>query len=228
MSPHPPSYKLEGHAAGDHDPEVAEHAKSCEPCRLYLEQSIAGASEWARMGASPIRALLTQPLPKRAPRVVRLMRVATFAVPLAAAAALAIFVGHFDPQKPHEHGEEVAQGGARFKGALQIAVVREREGVQERFKSVVPIRAGDKLRVEVAVDGTYSVTGGVLDEDGAWLPVLDARERSAGKYLSDRAAEIDAYPSNGIVVVGEPGAVDRARASRDFSAVSVIRIQPES
>jgi hypothetical protein len=51
--------------------------------------------------------------------------------------------------------------------------------------------------------------------------------RPAGTHLSERAARIDARPSRGVVLVGAPDAVSRARASRRLDEVSALRIEWE-
>ncbi len=224
MSPHPASYKLEGHAAGDHDPEVARHLAECEPCNRYVERSIAfaladespfplgGAMESRAGGARPGRA------------GGRVLRIAFALAPLAAAAAIALFVRHPSPE-PGATGPEVY--AARFKGGIQLAVVRERAGHQERMAASVPIRASDRLRVEIAVDRERPVTVGVLANDGSWVMLLAPTLLGPGTHLSDRAASVDEHPTDGVILAGEPEAVEKARATRLFSEVAVVPITPE-
>ncbi|HVH41385.1 MAG TPA: hypothetical protein VM925_03550, partial [Labilithrix sp.] len=52
MSEHPPSFRLDAHAAGDHDARVTEHLESCERCALYIAEAIETARAFrAKEGA---------------------------------------------------------------------------------------------------------------------------------------------------------------------------------
>lgn len=115
----------------------------------------------------------------------------------------------------------------QFKGGLQIAIVRERGTDQERFASVVAVRPGDRFRVEVSLDRERPVTAGVLASDGSWLTVLAPALLAPGTHLSERAAAVDDHPIDGVVIAGIPADVERARATRDFTGVTVLAIHPE-
>jgi hypothetical protein len=224
MSAHPSNYKLEGHAAGDHDPEVAQHLVACEPCRTYVERSVkAGEAD-----PVPLPAFLTaNGAASRPDRPVRgrVVRLALGIAPLAAAAAFALFMHHpaIDPGAKETPGAYATQ----FKGGLQLAVIRDREGDQERFAARVPVRAHDRLRVEVAIDRERPVTVGLLAEDGSWLTLLAPALLGPGAHFSERAASVDEHPTNGVILAGEPAAIERARATRIFDDVTAMTVSAE-
>lgn len=103
--------------------------------------------------------------------------------------------------------------GTAFKGGTQLAVIRERNGVQKRFTGEVPVRNGDRLRIEVALDHSANILGGVLAEDGTFLDLLREGERGTGTFYSEEAARFDDAPTRGYVIVGTRDAVVHARAT---------------
>jgi len=225
MSAHPASYALDGHAAGDHDPEVAAHMATCEVCRSYVERSIAAARD-APASAALARVLAAQVAAP--PRKARIVRIAYALAPLAAAAVLVLLLRHPAPTPPATSSSSPSVAGSvQFKGGLQIAIVRERGTDQERFASVVAVRPGDRFRVEVSLDRERPVTAGVLASDGSWLTVLAPALLTSGTHLSERAAAVDDHPIDGVVIAGAPADVERARATRDFTGVTVLAIHPE-
>lgn len=117
--------------------------------------------------------------------------------------------------------------GTRFKGGLSLAVVRERGGDQTRFTGAVPVRSGDRLRLEVALDRTEAILAAVLGDDGSWLELMAEGARDAGTHLSERSARVDASPTGGVIVVGRAEDVRRARATRDTRGLTTIRIEVE-
>ncbi len=103
--------------------------------------------------------------------------------------------------------------GTAFKGGTQLAVIRERDGVQKRFTGEVTVRKGDRLRIEVALDHSANILGGVLAEDGTFLDLLHEGDRGNGTFYSEEAARFDDSPTRGYVIVGPKDAVLHARAA---------------
>lgn len=229
MTEHPSAIRLDAHAAGDEDAGVSSHLATCEACRAYVEALARGAEAFrAREGAEAERfvAALAAREPARAPAPRgRLLRLSFVAAPaLAAAAALLLLLrppapGPADPVPPVPT--------IRFKGDLQVGIVRDRAGEQVRLTSEVPIRAGDRLRVEVAVDDARPIVAGVLGKDGSWLVLLAPSLLEAGTHYSEQAARIDEAPSEGWILAGEPDAVERARTTRLFEGVTAIPVVVE-
>jgi hypothetical protein len=116
----------------------------------------------------------------------------------------------------------------RFKGGMQVAVVRERGGKQERFSSTVRVRPGDRLRAEVALDREQAILGAVLADDGSYLELMPLGTRGPGTHFSERSAKIDAAPSRGTILIGSPEAVARARETRDLAGLSTLRVEWEA
>jgi hypothetical protein len=222
MSAHPASYRLEGHAAGDHDAEVAAHMVACEACRVYVERSVAAAQA---AGPSPqlARALAAHRGRGYRPAFAALLVLA----PLAAAAAVLLVVLRPVPPVEADGSQHPVLESMQFKGGLQVVTIRERGAHQERFAGSVGVRTGDRLRVEIGVDRERPVTAGVLADDGAWLTMLAPTLLGPGTHLSERAAEVDDRPIGGVILAGDPGEVERARASRDFAGVAVMAVHLE-
>jgi hypothetical protein len=115
-----------------------------------------------------------------------------------------------------------------FKGGIQIAVIRERDGKQTRFTNSVQVKPGDRLRVEVALDREQTILAAVMGEDSSWLELMPGGVRRPGTHFSDRSARVDSSPLRGTVIVGPPEAVNRARETRRFDGVSTVRIEWEA
>ena len=115
----------------------------------------------------------------------------------------------------------------RFKGKPQIAVVRERDGKQDRLGVDVGIRPWDRLRVEVSVDTASTVEVGVLSEEGAWVTLMAPKMLTPGTHFTEQAVRFDDAPSDGWVLAGPPDAVRRARTTKQFEGVAVMKLHVE-
>lgn len=173
--------------------------------------------------------------------------VAAVLVPLAAAAALLLLRGPADdplaardlrlptavaPTTP-SIPSTVDTSDTTFKGQVQLAVIRERAGHQERFTSIVRVRPGDRLRLEVALDREQAILGGVIADDGSYLELMPSGVRNVGTHLSERAAKVDASKMEGTIVIGAPDAiaaaraVSRRRAPSDIASLRVATLRIE-
>jgi hypothetical protein len=131
------------------------------------------------------------------------------------------------PDEPLE-GPPIAHGvEARFKGGYVVAVVRERDGHQDRLSGPLVVRANDRLRVEVDVDRDTPIVAGLLGRDGAWTPLLTPAWLSPGAHFSERAARFDEAPVDAVLLVGSPDDVAHARQTRDFASVVAWSVRSE-
>lgn len=231
MNEHPPSYRLDAMALPGthaHREEDLSHVAACEACTLYvnnlraamLADANAAVSEDAFMAKLAAAEKKDQrPIPR--PTVVRLV---PYATALLAAAAVFLYIRATPSPRP-DVAEPIATDQVRFKGGMQLAVVRERDGVQERFTDVALIRTGDRLRAEVATDHEGPLEIGILQNDGAYLPLLAPTALPLGAHFSDRAAKVDDHPAPGWLLAGHPDAVKHARETRDLTKVHVIPIR---
>jgi hypothetical protein len=132
---------------------------------------------------------------------------------------------------PQRIGESApSEPDTQFKGGMQVAVVRERDGRQARFSTMVPVRPGDRLRVEVALDHEQAILGAVLADDGSYLELMPQAVRGPGTHFSERSAKIDAAPTQGTILIGTPEGVARARQTRgtkDLRGVATLRVEWE-
>jgi hypothetical protein len=242
MSTHPSSLDLEAFACGETASSagraVASHIDDCPACRAFVERVRGALSR----GPSKEEARdLVARIAKRPARPARRpvwQYASTVVVPLAAAAALLLFLrtpstrGVLVPPAPAVSEPSSAAPLAdpdpktTFKGGIPIAVIRDRDGVQERFTGSVKVRPGDRLRVELALDREQAILVGVLGDDGSWLELMEGVRRPA-THFSDRSARVDSSPTRGSILVGTPEAVARARATRSFEGVSHLRVEWE-
>lgn len=226
------------------------------PSAAQADAAVAHAIETASSGqeADVVRLADRAAPPARADARRRLWMIATSVVtPLAAAAAILLLARSTtlpspptsSPRDPLSAGAQApappdtiqmgrlpqpvaaAEPDTRFKGGMQIAVVRDRGGLQTRFSGPVVVKPGDRLRVEVALDREQAILGAVLSDDGNYLELMPEGVRGAGTYFSERSAKIDETPTRGTIVIGSPEAVARARATKQFDGVATLRVEWE-
>jgi hypothetical protein len=233
MSEHPPAFRLDAHVAGDLDPSVTEHLAACDACTAYIAATTAAAARFAgtegKKAADFVLALddraRARARAEARPRwIAKVPRAAWVAAPLLAAAALLFLVRM--PTTPLVPA--VTEPAVRFKGKMQVAVVRDRNGDQSRIATEVRVRPGDRLRVEVSIDEARSIEVGFLGKDGTWVLLLAPAFIEAGTHFSERAARFDDMPTEGWIIAGIPDDVSRARSRREgFEDVSVIPVIAE-
>lgn len=253
---HPNALALEGHALGEVEASVTEHLAACEACRAYVAR-VRGVMEEASPVVPRFEAEVVALADRRsAPEeTTRLRGAAPLLVLFAAAAAVLLATAGPRPGSPTpvasapvapptapptataerllmaRNEPSAEEPSTRFKGGLSLAVVRERGADQARFVGSVRVRSGDRLRLEVALDRSEAILGGVLGEDGSWLEVIPEGTRPAGTHLAERSARVDATPSRGVFLVGRPEDVARARAlgdARSAPGVKILAIDLES
>jgi hypothetical protein len=227
MSEHPDSARLEEMAAGNADAETAAHVNECAACAAYVTSLATQAKAFAaREDAAAFMAKVvakSRALPQAPSRAsAKWGRVMWIAAPLAAAAALLLLVR--SPAHDGDRDREPSATSARFKGGVELAVVRERDGHQDRAAGEVRVRRGDRLRLEVSLDEERPIAAGILEIDGTWTPLFVPTVLEAGVHFSPEAARWSDDPKSGWILAGAPEEVDRARASKDFTKVSVLRI----
>jgi hypothetical protein len=229
MMEHPSNHLLEEIASGGAHAETEAHIAACAACATYVDELSSAARAFGESEEGDaerfIRKLAarsekTEKAKKRAPFWLRAVWIAA---PMAAA-ALAVLV-FWPPSTPPAELTSTPRGD-RFKGALQVAAIVDREGRQERVTGEVGVAPGDRLRLEVSLDRAGPIAGGILESDGTWTLLLAPTELEAGTHFSELAARFDDNPTTGFILVGEPERVERARASRDFTGLTVVRIVP--
>lgn len=228
---HPNSLDLEAFACGDDIATVSAHVDACEACRTFVD----------KLRDLPIPKI---DLPKAAATVTSIFQrknLAAIALPLAAAAILVIV---FRNREPAGDGvvtaptatattsyipmEKTGDPPTSFKGVRQVAVIRERDGEQKRFTGRVPVKEGDRLRVEVAIDREQTIVAGVLSEDGSYLELMPPSVRPTGTHYSEKSARVSAPPSNGTILVGTEEQVARAKKHLPTTDLDEVRVEWES
>lgn len=231
---HPNALQLEAFACGERAPGVEQHARECNLCRAFLERV-------QRLSAAPPMALpqLLESAASKATAPSRWTRplAVSAVVPLAAAAALLLVHPWGKPNEGTDSSRLLPPASSplpttpdpdtTFKGAIQVSVIRERGGSQERFAGDVRVRPGDRLRVEVALDRPQAVEGVIVGDDGSSLELMPAEVRSAGTHFSEKSARVDAQPLHGTLLVGPPEAVGRARGGEASADVAKLRVEWE-
>lgn len=248
MTNHPNARRLDGLAAGSDDPDAGAHLSRCAACAHYVEALRRTLPLWSEREAETFVALAerslaapagptsapfdpTSPAPRsgRGRFAPRARALAFVAAPLLAAAASLLVA--LRPGPPAAQTLEAAgasdAGPLRFKGELALAIVRERDGAQERLVHDVIVRAGDRVRLEVSSPQAGPLLAGVLADDGAWLPLIDDATAGVGTHFSERSARFDAEPTEGFVLAGRPDDVERAKSTRCFEGVASLRLRYE-
>lgn len=204
---HPNSLDLEAFACGEDVASVGSHVDGCDACRAFVE----------RLRGLPAPAMTAPPKRRRTS-----LSVVAFAVPLAAAAVLLLFFR--GPRRPDAIPPSIVpvvsteEPATSFKGLRQVAVIRERDGEQRRFTGKVPVREGDRLRVEVAIDREQAILAAVVSDDGSTLELMPSAVRAPGTHYSEKSARVSGPPMGGKIVVG--GTMQDAE--------SVVRIEWET
>ncbi len=244
MTEHPPLFRLDAHAAGDHDAGVEAHLSGCTACADYVGRLRAAVQAHSdREGSKSADFVLALDDIRRERERERGRARASDDVPLAArysrrwqitAAAGSVFAAAAVLLLIARPGSELARADAavtepsiRFKGKMQLAIIRDRRGEQTRSATEVRVRPGDRLRAEISVDDSRPVEVGFLGKDGTWVLLLAPALVEAGTYFSERAAEFDETPTEGWIIGGRPEAVLRARSQRSFDEVSTISVVAE-
>lgn len=229
---HPNALDLEALAFGEspRGGETAEHVASCDACRGYVDR-VRGTTEAPRTKAAEMR---VAELVKRSAGAPSLRMIVSVAVPFAIAAGVLLWLARPVDPVGADHplvavrDPDPSPPDTRFKGGLTVAVVRERGPEQTRFTSSVSVRSGDRLRLEVALDRSDAILAAVLGDDGSFLELMTEGVRDAGMHLSERSARVDGDPTRGVIVVGHPEDVRRARATRDTRGLVTFPIEVES
>ena len=232
MADHPAGYLLDELAAGGGDDETARHLEDCPVCRQYVDRLTAASQRFAAehdAGAFADEILARQDRTNGTRWGISM----AIAVPVVAAIAAGVFFWIHPASGPNVPAPSAVAlaptepTGVRFKGAPQLAVIREREGQQLRMSVDAGIRAQDRLRVEISLDAPTLIEIGVLSTDGSWATLQPAQMLTAGTHYSSQAVKFDDAPSDGWVIAGSPDAVQRARDTHEFRDVAVVPLRVE-
>lgn len=248
---HPSSLDLEAFACGEKLALVDAHVGVCDECRAFVEKLAAGAKAFAisiEEGLEDLLAKVSTREPAVRDNVVALSSAKKretksslfMLLPLVAVAAGVIVWIVLPSLSPRQKttmnttptvtptGLPTEDPETTFKGGVQVAVVRDREGHQDRFTSKVVVRPGDRLRIEVALDRSEAILAGVLAEDGTFLSLMTEGTRGQGTHFSEQAARFDDEPTRGWILVGPPDAIERAKAARaPVRGVTAMRLEWE-
>jgi hypothetical protein len=220
---HPNSLDLEAFACGDEIAAVSAHVVACDACRTFVD----------RLRDLPIPKVDLPAATATVTSIFQKKNLAAIALPLAAAAIL-VFV--FREKKPSGDATMIPsitpsvateEPSTSFKGVRQVAVIRERDGEQKRFTGRVPVKEGDRLRVEVAIDREQTIVAGVLSEDGSYLELMPPVVRPTGTHYSEKSARVSSPPSNGTILVGTEEQVSRAKNHVANADVDQVRVEWE-
>jgi hypothetical protein len=232
---HFPMFRLESHVAGKPDADVAKHLLACAACSELCETLTADLRAFQKtsqvdvfLDAVAKRAEQQEqrkvvPLPLRAKGKV----LAWGGAVLAAAAVLFVMVRTPSTTFVTETLDPLER--VTFKGGepLQLALVRERAGVQERVTGALRLRAGDRIRAEVSLDRSRPIEAVLVRDDGKRFPMLAPTALDVGVHFSPESIRFDAEAFAGFVIAGEPAKVEEALAKKVYDQVRVIRVQTE-
>lgn len=239
MTEHPPSYRVDALAAGDADPNVLEHVATCAHCKRHFDAALAATAAFRAEEGADRRAFVRRlrgraaesepasPVPATMQSEARSWRRRSRWIAAAAVAAAATLLLFRSREKPPIALPVAGDPVTRFKGKIQLAAVRDRNGDQARTTSEVRVRPGDRLRAEIGIDDTRPLEVGFLGNDDSWVLLVAPRVVEPGTHFSERAARFDESPTEGLIIVGHPDAVERARRTRVFDEVGVLPVVVE-
>lgn len=233
---HPNSLDLEAFACGDEIASVSAHVAACDACRTFVD----------KLRDLPIPKIDLPAATATVTSIFQRKNLAAIALPLAAAAILVIVLRDKTDKRAGDDVTTIAPATATatatgpdrilmataepatsFKGVRQVAVIRERDGEQKRFTGRVPVKEGDRLRIEVAIDREQTIMAGVLSEDGSYLELMPGTMRAAGTHYSEKSARVSAPPSNGTILVGTEEQVERAKKHLPTTDLDEVRVEWE-
>jgi hypothetical protein len=229
---HPAAPSLDALAAGDDVVTAAAHVARCEACAAYVAKLRAEAEAFrgAREADAFAKAIARRAEWKSELRTAETRaRAVWIAAPLLLAAALLLWIRPpsvpIVPSTLPSGSVSASDDLARFKGGISVAVVRDRNGQQDRLLGPFEVEPLDRIRVEIALDHEQAITAGLLAADGGWVPLLAPVSLPAGTHYSDLAARFDDSPEDAVLLVGAPASVDRARGTRNFEGVVAWRVR---
>lgn len=224
MTEHPASFDIEAWHAGENLPDVAAHVATCAACRVAADE-LDAARDASHARTDPIA--MARRVRARADAQARASRRWTFWGALGGAAAVALVTLVLSPSggAPPAAAPGLSVESGRMKAAGPgLAVVVLRDGAQARHAASVTLHAGDRLRVELTVPRPSVLTVGVLQDDGAFVPLVEGRSFDAGVHFLEPALALDDAVVGGRVVAGPPDAVGAFVLGKG-AAVSVLPLE---
>ena len=232
MTSHPSLARLEAYFVGEVDRDVEAHVSTCERCQTYLDTL--AQDRRAFLAEEPASAFLMRPAVQAAltapesPSIEgwgalgglfrRLLGEQGRWWAAAATATAALVAVGLSVQLFTEPDDPVNANAIRLKGTVMphvwVTVTRQRAGrVTEHFGQV-SILPGDRLQIEIQTATERSLSAGILDDRGLWMPLVTDNRFPVGRHaLGEHALLVDETPTAGWLLVGAPAAVARLRAS---------------
>jgi hypothetical protein len=227
---------LDALAVGDHDEEAGEHVAHCAACGRYVDAVSQGAAAFAKEKAAEADEFMRRVRAREAPASLVSRRALDATKPsrgtwfagaatfLAAAACLLLVVRGRVPSVDDPEPKPL-QGPVRLKGALSLNVVVERAGMQVRESGSLNLAPGDRVRLELALATDADLAAGILSDDGEWAELQTPTFFAAGTHFSDRSVFFQDDVPSGWLLAGAPSAIERARKTRDFAGLVVLRVR---
>ncbi|HZW73040.1 MAG TPA: hypothetical protein VFF43_05810 [Caldimonas sp.] len=227
---HPEPARLDALAVGERDDAASAHLDACDACARYVAALKSGAENFAREEAPKADRFVLAVRAREAALARSRRRAAVVAagstvLALAACVLLYVKVQHVPWPSGALGPVDTTQGSIRFKGGTQVNVIVDHGGAQSRRAGPLELDPEDRIRVEIALDHQAQVAAGVLADDGEWAELQAPATFAAGTRFSDRSVAFHGDVPSGWLLVGEPGAIDDARRTRDFADVIAIRVR---
>ncbi len=242
---HPSVTLLEAHAAGDAEPEVAEHVKQCDRCQRYhaslaeaKARFLAAEPAEAFLRRPAIRAALSDPRPEDQPAApltaaVEAVRRGSWRetgrrwLAFASVAAAAAFAGLVIVPSSRPPADDIRAKGSM--PAARLTVARKRGPSVSHHFGQVSIRPGDELQLELDLVRPMTMSVGILADDGEFTLLAPSRRWAAGRHdVGGFALQVDHAPTAGWFVAGSRDGMERLRrVGRPGPDVFSCRIEPE-
>jgi hypothetical protein len=232
--PHLTRAELELTFLGESTPRVAAHVQACQSCQAKLGEM--DARREALLKRHPpltyVRAL--RAADQRVRRGEGTLQALGGALALAASVALLVNQGSnagLEAFAAPRHGVESPAAAValaapeaalralqatpderRGKGASYLGVVRKRGEQVCLLRGRVPVTPGDSIRIRFTVDTPGTLAAGVVLDGGGWMPLFE-QPFGAGTHTPAATLQVTATPGAGLVLLGAPDQVRRARAN---------------
>lgn len=220
---HPSALELETWHAGEPDSRIAQHLAACAACQGYidhLEQLRATFREHR-----PWSEFLAQIQPERANAMVARPRRWLWAA-LAGPMTCVVFAAgllFWQATRPPSTRNTLFKGSS-----MSLAVIVARAGRQLRMlHDPVHVRPGDRLRLELTLGQSMTLSAGVLEDDGSWLGLAEDVRLAPGVHYLSRAFAVDAAPTRARVAAGSPASIRRLRAGQSADDIAQIHLIAE-
>lgn len=227
---HPTYPELELLHLGEPLDDVRRHVESCELCRRSLEGFEADTRQLLERESPDAFVLRLRGEAARRRRRSSLPALGG-ALALAASVAALFLTDPFGPELAGRANDSAVATGSPTtqaeslvtKGFQPLRIIRKRGEEQRTLVGDVTVVPGDRVRLSFDLEHSGRIVGGVLLDEGGWQQLFQG-DFAAGSHTPLATLRADDEPGGGLLLVGPPDAVARAREGHIDRSVLTARI----